>query len=153
MDATDIEPAQALRRDLAPMIGILGQLFEARMSALLKGHQLTYTQLATLSHLRRSDEAQTVSSLAHAMQINQPGMSKLVRKLEEQQAVTIAESPDDARARLVSITTDGAERLDRVGLELDADVAQWFADWTVDELGQFMGFTGRLLMWLDEHRA
>lgn len=149
---TDADPSRELRGRVTPMLGILAQLFEARMSALLKDHRITYTQLATMYHLRGIDEAAPVGELAAAMQINQPGMSKVVKRLTDDGLTETSSSPTDARRKLVSITDRGRTLIDEVGVTLDSDVDQWFDGWQVDELGQFIGHVGRLIGWLDANR-
>lgn len=138
--------------EAAPLLGITAQLFQSRMETLLAPIGLTYTQLAVLSHLNGQDRPQSISDLAAAFEIKQPGMSKVVKRLDEFDAVTTEVDPTDPRRKLVSITAEGRERFEAAGLALQDDVGRWFADWSNDEVAAFTSSLARLSGWLDQHR-
>ena len=134
------------------MLGILAQLFQARTEALLQPSGLSYTQMAVLTHLSRQDVGQSISELATAFEIQQPGMSKVVKRLEASGAVTTAVDPTDPRRKLVSISKKGTDDTAIAGSVVMQDVQQWFEGWSEQEVADFTMSVGRLIGWLDEHR-
>lgn len=138
--------------DVAITLGVLSQLFQGRMEALLRPTGLTYTQLALLSHLDHQTEGQSISALADAFEIQQPGMSKVVQRLTASGAVTTEPDPTDPRRKLTSITKAGRERFEAAGQAMEEDLTRWFKDWPDDELSSFTTSAGRLIGWLDSNR-
>jgi DNA-binding MarR family transcriptional regulator len=133
-------------------LGILSQLFQTRVSAILQPLDLTYNQLTVLSHLERLGRQQTIGELAEAIEMNQPGVTKLVKRLEDGGLVAVAAGADDRRRRLVSITPAGAERMGNAMMTLFPDVAGWFDSWADEDVDQLGRLVGRLVGWLDENR-
>ena len=134
------------------MLGILSQLFQNRMSTLLQHSGLTYTQMALLSHLARSGRPSTVGELAAALEINQPGVTKVVQRLRESGLVDVEGHPDDRRQRLVSIAASGRERLSIAWKQVGDDAAAWFEGWSPQEVAEFEAQLERLVGWFDAHR-
>ena len=138
--------------DIALVLGILTQLFQSRIEALLRPTDLTYTQLSVLSHLDRQTEGQSISELAAAFEIQQPGMSKVIQRLAAAGAVSSQPDPTDPRRKLTSITDVGRERFETAGETMEEDLNRWFADWSDDEVAAFTASAGRLIDWLDANR-
>lgn len=134
------------------MLGVLSQLFQSRMSTLLAPFDLTYTQMAVLSHLMRSDDAQSVSQLANVMQIQQPGMTKVVKRLQDEALVSAEPDPADPRRKLVCIAAGGQSLLADVEAALFTDLARWFEGWPPSELSAFVSHGWRLVEWFDAAR-
>jgi len=147
---TSPNPDQVFELGIA--LGILTQLYENRMTQLLAPHDLTTTQFGMLSHLLRKGEPQSVSDIANAMEINQPGVTKVVRRLESTGLLKVAQSTEDKRLRIVSISAKGTKLVEATGKALATDIDQWFASWEAKEIGQLTGLTWRLVGWLDENR-
>jgi DNA-binding MarR family transcriptional regulator len=135
------------------MLGVLSQLFQARMSALLEPFGLTYTQMAVLSHLARNDEPQTISQLAQVMQIQQPGMTKVIKRLGTDRLVEVNADSGDPRRKLVTIAGPGQALIGEVETALFADLIAWFDGWASDELVAFVRSGWRLANQLDTARA
>lgn len=133
-------------------LGILSQLYQTRMSRLLAPHDLTTTQFALLSHLMRRGDSQSIGDIANALEINQPGVTKVVRRLEANGLVTVRSSTEDKRMRMVTISARGNQLVEETGLALAIDFDQWFAEWDVGELEQLTELTWRLVGWLDGNR-
>ena len=138
--------------DVAITLGVLSQLFQSRMEVLLRPTGLTYTQLAVLSHLGHQTEGQSISALAEAFEIQQPGMSKVVQRLAASGAVTTQPDPKDPRRKLTSITDAGRSQFEAAGQAMEDDLNEWFNDWPDDELASFTASAGRLIGWLDSNR-
>lgn len=138
---------------LATALGIVNQLYTTRMNQLLGQHDLTIAQFGLLNHLLRSgSEAHTVSELTAALEINQPGVTKIIKKLSQLDLVSVQTSAADSRKKQIAITGAGAQAIQKVMMGLGPDVFQWFADWEEDEMGQFTQSLQRLGGWLDENR-
>jgi DNA-binding MarR family transcriptional regulator len=128
-------------------------LYSTRMTVLLHPKGFTLSQFALLNHLVRSNKkTHSINELTEAMEINQPGVTKIVQKLHEADLVKVSISKDDSRKREVSLTERGREKVVEVGLEILPDVEGWFQDWKKQEVEQFMGYLGRLAYWLDKNR-
>ncbi|MEM9135438.1 MAG: MarR family winged helix-turn-helix transcriptional regulator [Actinomycetota bacterium] len=134
-------------------LGVVSQLFQTRVAEVLGPAGATYTQLSVLSHLVRHAEQHSIGDLAAAMQINQPGITKVVRRLEEDGLVTVVGHPDDRRRRLAAVTEAGVERFGELMSLLTEELSAWFDDWTESELRGFADFIWRLGGRLDQDRS
>ncbi len=145
------DPGLLLR--LGTAVGVLSQLVPSRIATLLAPTGLTYTQFALLNHLsRQPDQTSSISELAAALEINQPGVTKAVRRLAEDGVAAIGHDDNDARRRLVSLTTPGATVLNEANQRVGADLARWFDDWPDEEQRTFLAGIDRLNDWLDANR-
>lgn len=123
------------------------------MQKLLSQFDVTLTQFAVLNHLARHQQQQsTISSIAAAIEVNQPGATKIVKKFTERGYLDVTRDPDDARKRYVVITGKGLAFIGEIMQSMGPDFAQWFVDWQPEELGQFIGNLQKLGAWLDENR-
>jgi len=137
----------------ARQLAILTQLYNTRMDLLLKQHQTSLSQFGVLNHLANSPkEKHSISELTEAMEINQPGVTKIVRKLSDEGLVEVVTDENDSRKRLVSIKSDGYKKIQAVSLALFPDVSQWFKDWDDKELETFTNHLNKLAQWLDKNR-
>ncbi|HEY1014040.1 MAG TPA: MarR family transcriptional regulator [Herpetosiphonaceae bacterium] len=142
-----------LSGQLAILLGIASQLYTTRMTAQLEPHGLSLSQLAVLSHCaRHPDQRWTVSGLATVMEINQPGITKIVQKLLGRALLHAQPDADDARKKHLQITPAGIDALQAVYEALDPDVEAWFRDWTVPNMEQFRASLETLIGWFDSHR-
>jgi len=138
---------------LATLLGIVSQLYTTRMNTLLRQYGFTLSQFALLNHLARNPKNEhSISELTDAMEINQPGVTKLVKKLSEEGFVAVASDREDSRKKLVSITPVGREKILAVSLELAPDVTNWFAAWDTEDLSGFTQHLAKLAEWLDTNR-
>ncbi len=145
----DVPPPEV---ELGIGLGILSQLFQSRVAEVLGPAGATYTQLSVLSHLSRAREPSSIGELAEAMQINQPGITKVVRRLEDDGLVSVVGHPDDRRRRLTAITEAGRARLDELSTLLADELSTWFDDWTEADLRRFSAHVWRLGGRLDQDR-
>jgi DNA-binding MarR family transcriptional regulator len=142
-----------LTAQTATLLGIVTQLYSTRMTALLEPKGFTLSQFALLNHLVRSPkETHSINELTEAMEINQPGVSKIVQKLSDIGLLDVSTSPQDSRRRNVSITQSGRETVIEVGQSILPDVNAWFQEWESKDLEMFLGYLGKLAGWLDQHR-
>ena len=137
----------------ARQLAIVTQLYTTRMDSLLKDHKTSLSQFSLLNHLANSPKEQhTISELTEAMEINQPGVTKIVKKLSEEKLVSIASDANDSRKRLVSINASGYDKIKSISMGLFPDVSQWFADWEEDEIDTFSNHLSKLAQWFDSNR-
>jgi DNA-binding MarR family transcriptional regulator len=139
--------------EAATLVGIVAQLFQTRTGRLLADADLTYSHFTMLNHLaRQPDQTQSIGELADAVEINQPGVTKAVKRLATMELVTTAADPDDSRRRLVTLTRAGGDALEQAFLQLGPEISSWFEDWEADELTSYVELTRRLAWHLDATR-
>ncbi|MGB1252675.1 MAG: MarR family winged helix-turn-helix transcriptional regulator [Candidatus Promineifilaceae bacterium] len=143
----------ALLPQIGTWLGIVNQLHSSRMTQLLGKHNFTIVQFALLNHLaRQQDTPQTITDLTNALEVNQPGVTKIVQKLARLDLIVIEKDPKDSRKRLISISQRGRETLRAVMLELAPDYVACFAEWELDRLTEFLAQLQKLGTWLDNNR-
>ena len=143
----------ALLPQIGTWLGIVNQLHASRMTQLLGKHNFTIVQFSLLNHLARQQETpQTISDLTDALEVNQPGVTKIVQKLARLDLITVDKDPNDSRKRLISISRRGGEALQAVMLELAPDYVACFAEWDFEELEAFLAQLKKLGTWLDNNR-
>lgn len=138
--------------NIARLLGILSQLYSYRMNTLLKEHGFTLSQFSVLNHLAHSPRAISINQLTTAMEMNQSGISKIVRRLQEEKCLKVEKNPEDSRQRRVSISPRGQARVDEINSLLAPELARWFADWDEGKLERFEEDLSQLRTWLDKHR-
>ena len=138
---------------VATLLGIVNQLYATRMNTLLQPEGFTLSQFALLNHLVGSEKpVHSITDLTEAMEINQPGVTKIVQKLRKEGLVEVEKNKHDSRKREVCITAHGREKVLQVAKNLFPDVDSWFRDWEVKDTEQFTRHLRRLALWLDENR-
>ncbi len=151
-----LETMNETQRDLAELatqLGILSQLYTTRMETLCTTQGFTFSQFALLTHLARSSKpVHSISDLTEAMEINQPGVTKIVQKLSEQGYLEVSTNKFDTRKREVRITTQGRAKLVQVSKAIYPDIAGWFKDWNEGDKKSFTAYLGKLAQWLDQNR-
>jgi len=136
---------------LATLLGIVSQLYSTRMNTLLRPHGFTLAQFALLNHLANV-KSQSITELTQAMEINQPGVTKIIQKFEREAWVTVSPDPKDSRKKQISISEAGQQHILTVGAALFPDVKNWFADWDSSQKAQFRQQLASFAGWLDENR-
>ena len=137
--------------DIGLLLAIASQLFTTRVAAVVGRSGVTYTQFSMLNHLVVQPDS-TISEIANAMEINQPGVSKVVQRLAEADLVQVVADPHDSRRRRVSATAAGRSRLADAQRLLEQDGAAWFADWPIAHRTEFRDHLATLVGWLDSNR-
>lgn len=138
---------------LATALGITSQLYTTRMSQLLSQHDLTIAQFNLLNHLLRlSHKEHTITELTAALEINQPGVTKIIKKMDQLGLVATTPSQTDSRKKLISITGAGAQTVQTIMQSIGPDILGWFESWESGELEDFTWHLQKLGKWLDENR-
>ena len=138
---------------VATWLGIVSQLYDTRMTKLLSEYDLTLTQFALLNHLGRNQTSKhTISMLADALEVNQPGVTKIVKKMTGLGWVQVEKDEADSRKKYVSITKVGGEMIMTIQMALAPDVVPWFDEWNVDEMKDFLAHLQKLGGWLEQNK-
>jgi DNA-binding MarR family transcriptional regulator len=89
----------------------LKRKLEKEMSA----HGLTLQQFNVLRILRGAGEALPTMEIADRMVEPEPGITRLLGRIEQKGLITRTQCKEDRRRVLAEITHEGAERLDQIG--------------------------------------
>ncbi|OEE60444.1 hypothetical protein A1OK_10865 [Enterovibrio norvegicus FF-454] len=134
-------------------LGIINQLSDAWLSKALEPCGLNQSQFNLLNHFSHQPEReQTISQLAQVMQMNQPGLTKVVNKLAEQGLVDIRKDDADGRKKWIKINADGLARVQSAFASFLPVINQCFDQWENDEMRQMLQHTDKLKAWLDNNR-
>ncbi|MEC9346162.1 MAG: MarR family transcriptional regulator [Pseudomonadota bacterium] len=142
---------QRLQWETLVAIGICEQLIGTRANQLL-GPDLSLTPFSVLNHFVRLRQTETVTDLARAFQVPQPGMTKTVQKLLANGWLAAREDPADARRKLLDLTDAGIAAHGAALARLGPDAERVFADWSDDEIDDLRARLFRLKVWLDNNR-
>ncbi len=91
-----------------------------RFDAEMKAHGITGQQYNVLRILRGADGPLPTMDVAERMIEPEPGITRMIRRLEKKEFVARHPCPDDARRTLCALTHQGQRVLD----ELDGPIAQ-----------------------------
>lgn len=157
----DANPAPSDTRtqiiDLITQFGIASQLYTSAMEKRLARHGLTLAQLSVLSHLARvgqgGQKPLRVTQVSQAVEVNQPGVTKMLAKFESAGWVRFDLAPSDKRARAAVITEQGLAHLTRVRQTLFPELGAFLADWDPDERQTMTAHLRRLARFLDGQRT
>jgi DNA-binding MarR family transcriptional regulator len=146
-------PRQQNEQRLMIVTGIIQQLMNTRTHKLFKKFTISTSEFSLLSHFsHRPERSWTISELVEVMEMNQPGITKLVASLTEKSALSAEIDAFDKRKRHLTITKQGlqlcAESMDK----LQPDISLCFADWQDKDLQQMLEHSEKLMKWLDENR-
>ncbi|PKF63433.1 MarR family transcriptional regulator [Psychromonas sp. psych-6C06] len=135
------------------LLGIIQQLMTTRTQKLFKSLSITSSEFGLLTHFsHRPDRSWTISELAQVMEMNQPGITKLVASLLDKAALIATTDEFDKRKRHLSITKQGLNLCAEVMQKLQPDISLCFTDWQDEELETFLRDNEKLMSWLDNNR-
>ena len=108
----------------------LGVLMDTFLKETLEPHQLTPSDYAVISTLRRAGEPYELSpsNLYTALERSSGGMTKMLKRLENLGFVERTPDPEDGRSNLVALTPSGTE--------LEEQIFHVFISRTHDLLGE-----------------
>ena len=148
-----IENKNELEFNLMKSLEIINQLSTAKVTKALRPLNLSYSQFSLLNHFSNDPEQEfTVSQLANSMQMNQPGITKIVNKLTEMGLIEIRKDLQDARKKWLKINTTGQEKLSLAQSIVMNDISDCFSGWEVNELEDMLKHAQRLQTWFDNNR-
>lgn len=142
---------QRMQWELLTSLGIISQLMEDRARQIFT-EDLPRPLFSILSHMTRLGGDKTVTDLARAFQVPQPGMTKSVQKLIDRGYLRAESDPEDARRKRLFLTEAGDRAHFEALKRLGPDANLIFADWPDDELEELRSRLFRMRRWLDENR-
>lgn len=123
-DALKPDPRDAWHRLLQVSSSVLRELDEA-----LDTHdRITATEFDVLITLDNAPDRQLrMTDLARATMLSSGGMTRLIGRLEDRGLVRRDPDPDDARAFLATLTSDGKRKLAKARITHDAVITRMIA--------------------------
>lgn len=135
------------------LLGIIKQLMTTRQTRLFRDVELNLSQFGVLNHFTHTPERRrTVTELADVMEMNQPGITKVVSVLVDKGFLDSQADAADKRKRYLKITPRGIELCMSTFESLLPDISYVFESWNNAELDQLHEHMEKLMHWLDEHR-
>lgn len=134
-------------------LGIINQLTNTWLGKALTPHGINQSQFDLLNHFaRHPDNESTISQLADVMQMNQPGITKVVNKLVEMELLDIHKDNQDGRKKWISINAAGLEKVQNAFMSFLPTVDLCFDDWDETDLDEMLKHSQKLQTWLDNNR-
>lgn len=153
MPKKDLAQREQTQVRMTVLLGIIQQLMTTRQNRLFVDMPLTLSQFGMLNHFTHNpDKRWTVTALAEVMEMNQPGITKIVTVLLNKELLVGTEDALDKRKRYLTITQKGQALCDEVFRTLLPDISQTFSDWDDQDLNQFHQHLEKLKDWLDANR-
>lgn len=126
-------------------LSICYQLLSSRLNKRLQSLDITMTHLSILSHFSHApDQPITVTQLAAVMEMNQPGVTKAAKTMEEKGWLRRQKDEHDARISQLYITKRGLKMLGQAQQYVAGYVGQCFEDFSNNELKALAAHLGRL---------
>ena len=109
------------------LLGQATMLWQRKLKKVLDPLNLTHTQfvlLAALGWLSKKNNAVTQVDIANQSNADRMMVSKVLRTLKEKKFISRQEHPTDTRAKVIKLTNEGAEVLQKALTAVeDADIA------------------------------
>jgi DNA-binding MarR family transcriptional regulator len=153
MTPKELNPREQTEVRMTVLLGIIQQLMTTRQNRLFTGRELSLSQFALLNHFTHEPERSwTVTELAEVMEMNQPGITKIVITLLDKGLLQSTPDKTDKRKRYLSISKKGLTLCAETFQSLLPDISQVFSEWDERSLKQFHKQLEKLMLWLDNHR-
>ncbi len=153
MPAKELDQREQTEVRMTVLLGIIQQLMTTRQNRLFAGRELSLSQFGVLNHFTHEPERSwTVTELAEVMEMNQPGITKIVTVLLDKGLLKSTADPTDKRKRYLTISKKGLALRDETFESLLPDISFVFEDWEEKSLKQFHKQLEKLMLWLDSHR-
>lgn len=138
---------------LMMLLGIVRQLMASREAKLFADLSLNPSQFGVLNHFTHDPQRSwTITELAAVMEMNQPGITKIVTVLINKGLLLSQSDSDDKRRRYLKISAQGLGLCDDILSSLGPDISHIFTGWDNAELSQMSQHMEKLMRWLDDHR-
>ena len=153
MSSIELNTREQTEVRMTVLLGIIQQLMTTRQNRLFAGLGLSLSQFALLNHFTHEpDRSWTVTELAEVMEMNQPGITKVVTHLIDKGLLTSSPDETDGGKRYLNISKKGLTLCNETLKSLLPDISQVFSEWNESSLKQFHGQLEKLMFWLDTNR-
>ena len=153
MPSKELNPREQTEVRMTVLLGIIQQLMTTRQNRLFAGRELSLSQFALLNHFTHEPERSwTVTELAEVMEMNQPGITKIVTVFLDKGLLQSTQDKTDKRKRYLTISKKGLTLCTETFQSLLPEISQVFSEWDERSLKQFHKQLEKLMLWLDEHR-
>lgn len=134
-------------------LGIINQLTDSWLNKALAPIGINQSQFNLLNHFSHQPEReQTISQLAQVMQMNQPGITKVINKLAKDGLIEIRKDETDGRKKWIKINSAGLDKVQLAFMSFMPTIEACFKNWDNDEMQQMLKHSNKLKDWLDENR-
>jgi DNA-binding MarR family transcriptional regulator len=153
MTEKELNQREQTQVHMTVLLGIIQQLMTTRQNRQFEGRELTLSQFGLLNHFTHEpDKSWTISDLSEVMEMNQPGITKIVTLLVNKKLLLSTPDKLDKRKRHLKITQKGLELCRDTFNSLLPNISQVFGDWDDVSLKQFQQHLQKLMNWLDANR-
>ncbi len=122
-------------RQILIWLGATEQRLGTRVNRALKGTDLPYAQFVILNHLASlPGQAWTVTAVASALEIRQPSVSKIFRRLAAKGLVRVDAVPGDRRLRRHRLTGAGKVAHKEAFRRITPQASDIFSGWQDDDI-------------------
>ena len=144
----------SMAMQLSSELGRIILSYNTRLAQLLRRHHVTYPQYSVLDHfLRSGTKGETISQISNAVEVLQPAVTKIVRKISDRGLLQVIGTQEDRRQKRVTMTADGAAFIGKLQAALMPDVLECFSDWPKEKLDAFANQICTFRTWLEENRV
>jgi len=153
MSVKKLEARERCEVRMTVLLGIIQQLMTTRHNRFFAGRELTLSQFGVLNHFtHEAQRSWTITELASVMEMNQPGITKIVTVLLDKGLLDSRTDKNDKRKRHLTITHKGLEFCEETFKSLRPEISKMFNDWEDSSLEQFELHLEKLMQWLDQNR-
>jgi len=153
MSARELDRREQTEVRMTVLLGIIQQLMTTRQTRLFAECELNLSQFGLLNHFTHEPERHwTVTELAEVMEMNQPGITKIVTILLNKGLLQSQPDAVDKRKRYLFITDTGLVLCADSFQSLLPEISHMFNEWDDTALDQFHLQLEKLMLWLDQHR-
>ena len=135
------------------LFGILQQLMTTRQNTLFSNLALTPSQFGLLIHFTHNPaRSWLVSELASVMEMNQPGITKIVSYLLDEKLLSAIPDGQDKRKKHLKITEKGLKACSSSMAFLAPDIQNIYSSFENNEIVELEAHLEKLMQWLDNNR-
>lgn len=135
------------------LFGILQQLMTTRQSKLFASLSISSSQFGLLIHFSHNPaRSWLVSELAHIMEMNQPGITKVVTQLVDKGLLLATPDTTDRRKKHLKISDKGLKICSKNMNVFEPDIQHIYSSFANDELSELEQHLEKLMAWLDNNR-
>ncbi len=153
MPTNELNQRERVEVRMTVLLGIIQQLMNTRQNRLFAGRELSLSQFGLLNHFSHEpDRSWTVTDLVEVMEMNQPGITKIVTVLFDKGLLQSKPDEVDRRKRYLKITRKGLALCEDTYKSLLPEISHVFGEWDEKSLNAFRQHLEKLMLWLDRHR-